>query len=60
MAGNRYDYVATKMAEQEVLHPYYHVLFNPGAVQNESDITSVIITKLLLKTYLKKWGKKGK
>ena len=48
------------MAEQEVLHPNYHVLFNHVAVQNDTYITAVIMTQISLKASLKKWGKKGK
>ena len=58
MTGDRYTYVAAKMAEQEVLHPYAHVLFNHGSVHNEPDVTSVIMDQLSLNSGLKKWVKK--
>ena len=59
MAGNGYSYAAAKMAEQEVLHPDAHVLFNRGAVQNEPDVSAVIMTQLLLKVVFKQWVEKG-
>ena len=49
MSGNRYAYAAMKTAEQEVLHTDAHILFNHGAVQNEADVTAVIITPLFIK-----------
>ena len=42
MAGNCYAYAAAKIEEQQVLHPY--VFFNHGSVQNEPDVTKVIMT----------------
>ena len=48
------------MAEQEVLHPYAHVFFNHGAVQNELEVTAFIMDQLSLKSGLKKWGNKGR
>ena len=44
------------MAEQEVLHPDYHVFFNRGAVQNEPDMTAVIMNQLSIESGLKNWG----
>ena len=60
MSENCYANAAVQMAEQEVLHPNYHVLFNHVAVQNDTYITAVIMTQISLKASLKKWGKKGK
>ena len=60
MSGNRYAYAAAVMAKQEVLHPYSHVFFKHGAVQNKPDVTAFIMDQLSLKAGLKKWGKKGR
>ena len=60
MSGNRYAYAAAVMAKQEVLHPYSHVFFKHGAVQNKPDVTAFIMDQLSLKAGLKKWCKKGK
>ena len=46
------------MAEQEVLYPDAHVFFNRGSVQNEPDVTKVIITQISLKEGIKKLGEK--
>ena len=46
LAGNHYAHAASQISEQEVLHPYTHVLFNHGAVHNEPDITAVIMTHI--------------
>ena len=43
------------MAEQEVIHPDAHLLFNSEAIENEPDVTAVIMTYLSLKAGLKKW-----
>ena len=48
------------MAEQEFLHTYSHVFFNHVAVQNEPDVTAVIMTQISLKSGLKKWFNKGR
>ena len=58
MAGNLYAYAAAKMAEQEILHIYDHVLFNNGEVQNESDLNAFIMTCLSVNSGLNKWVKK--
>ena len=58
MPGNRYVYDDAQMAEQDVLYPYSHVFFNHGEVQNEPDVTTVIMTQISLKAGLKKWGNK--
>ena len=60
MAGNHHVYATVKTAEQELLHPDAHVLFNHGSVQNEPDVTAVIMTQLSLKSGLKKWVNKGR
>ena len=46
MLGNCYSYASAKMSEQEFLHPDVHVFLNRGAVQNELDVTAVIMTQL--------------
>ena len=43
------------MVEQKVLHTDAHVFFNNGADHNETVVTEFIITKLSLKSGLKKW-----
>ena len=58
MSGSRYAYTAAKMMEQEFLHPDSHVFFKRGSVQNEPDMTVVIMTQISLKSGLKKWGEK--
>ena len=54
MLGNLCAYAAAQMAE----HPYDHVFLDRGAVQNEPDVTAVIMTYLWLKAGLKKLGEK--
>ena len=44
------------MAEQEVLPPDYHVLFNRGEVQNEPEGTAIIMPHISLKAGLNKWS----
>ena len=58
MSVNRYAYATAKISEQEVIHPYAHVFFSHGAVQNEPDVTAVTMTQLQLKAGLKRCSKK--
>ena len=58
MPGKRYACAAAQMVEQEVLHPYSHVLFNHEEVQNEPDVSALIMTHISHKVGLKKWDKK--
>ena len=48
------------MAEQEVLHPDFHVLFNHGSVQNEPDVNAVIMPQISLDASLNRWVKKNR
>ena len=58
--GNRYASATAQMADQEVLHPDAHLLFNHGEVQNEPDVTVIIMYQLSLKAVLNKWGERGR
>ena len=58
MSGNRYAYAAAQMDEHEVRHTDDHLFFDCGAVQNGLDVTAVIMTQLLLKSGLNRWGER--
>ena len=47
-----------KWQKRKSYRPDAHVLFNRGKVQNEPDMTEVIMPQISLKAGLKKWGKK--
>jgi hypothetical protein len=56
MTGKKYEYIATQMEKDGVLHPGACMLFQTDMYQAEPDVVAAIMTQLLMKAGLKEWG----